>query len=201
MDDGAEPNRDGEGQGEGEGGGEDEGGDEGGGPVGHIVLVGLMGTGKTTVGRLLADRLGRPFVDSDEQVQARTGRTVREIWLDDGEAVFRRLEAEALRAALAAPVPSVIAAAGGVVLDPANRAVLRHDATVVWLRAEPDALVIRAADGQHRPMLDDDPRAALRRMATERAPLYDEVADVVIDATGEGAAALALAARIEALVP
>ena len=83
---------------------------------GHLVLVGMMGTGKTTVGTVLAQRLGRPLIDSDAEVEARTGRTVREIFETDGEAAYRALETEALVDALASPVPAVIAAAGGVVL-------------------------------------------------------------------------------------
>lgn len=172
-------------------------------PRRHVVLVGLMGTGKTTVGRVLARRLGRPFIDSDEQVEARTGRTVREIWSEDGEAAFRRLEAEALREALAAAVPSVIAAAGGVVLDRGNRAMLRNGATVAWLRAEPEELVVRATGDRHRPLLDGDPLAVLRRMAADRAPLYAEVADVVVEigtAVDPARAAGALQGELEGLL-
>ena len=147
----------------------------------HIVLVGLMGSGKTTVGRLLAERLGRPFVDSDEMIEEREGRTVREIWLTDGEPAYRKLEAAALRAALAADVPSVIAAAGGVVLADANRAALDGaDTTVLWLVAHPDVLLPRATRGTHRPLLDSDPEATLREMATAREHLYREVADVEV---------------------
>jgi shikimate kinase len=142
----------------------------------HLVLVGLMGTGKTSVGRRVAICLGRTFLDSDAQVEARTGRTVREIFESDGEAVFRVLEARALAEALARPEPAVIAAAGGVVLDPANREQLRTSATAVWLRADPALLTSRITSGDHRPLLDDDPLTMLQRMQEERGPLYDEVA-------------------------
>ena len=148
----------------------------------HVVLVGMMGTGKTTVGRLLAARLGRALVDSDELIESQAGRTVREIWLTDGEPVFRVLETAALRDALAEPDPLVIAAAGGVVLSAGNRAALRDaDALVVWMRAAPGVLVGRVGRAEHRPLLDDDPAATLRRMQNEREPLYREVADVVLD--------------------
>lgn len=148
----------------------------------HVVLVGLMGSGKTTVGRRLAAELGRPFVDSDEVVEARTGRTVREIWHDDGEPAYRLLERSALMNALGDPTPSVIAAAGGVVLSADNRrALAAADATVVWLRADPTVLVARATRGTHRPLLDDDPAGTLQRMSDDRDPLYTEVADDVVD--------------------
>ena len=101
------------------------------------MLIGMMGSGKTTVGRSLAAALGRPLVDSDAQVEARTGRTVREIFESDGEAAYRVLEREALVDALGEAEPSVVAAAGGVVLDAGNRAVLQEAGTVVWLRARP----------------------------------------------------------------
>ena len=147
----------------------------------HIVLVGMMGTGKTTVGRIVARRLGRPFVDSDELIEAATGRTVRQIFADDGEEAFRVLEHAALFDALAAAEPAVIAAAGGVVLRAENRTALRDaDARVVWLVAEPETLSERVRSGGHRPLLDDDPDATLRRMAIDREPLYREVADAVV---------------------
>ena len=148
----------------------------------HVVLVGMMGTGKTTVGRLLSNRLGRPLIDSDELIEARAGRTVREIWRSDGEPAFRVLETAALRDALADTEPLVIAAAGGVVLSEENRAALRDaDAVVVWLRASPDVLVARVGRDEHRPLLDDDPAATLRRMEAEREALYRDVADLTVD--------------------
>lgn len=148
----------------------------------HLVLVGLMGSGKTSVGERVAAALGRPFVDSDDFVEQRTGRTVREIWLEDGEPAFRALEREALTEALVAADPAVIAAAGGVVLAEQNRKTLRAaDATVVWLHADPSILAARATRGDHRPLLDDDPHATLHQMAADRDALYREVADEVID--------------------
>jgi shikimate kinase len=152
-----------------------------------VVLVGMMASGKSTVGRALAERMGWDFVDSDAQVEARTGRTVAEIWREDGEPAFRRLESEALAAALAAARerPAVVAAAGGVVLDPDNRRMLREGGRVVWLRARPETLAARLGpDPGHRPLLDRDPAATLARLAAEREGLYAEVASSVVDIDG-----------------
>jgi shikimate kinase len=151
----------------------------------HVVLVGLMGVGKSTVGARLADSLGWPLVDSDEQVESATGRTVREIFESDGEPTFRAFEARALAEALDAPGPSIIAAAGGVVLAEENRRRLQApEIEVVWLRADATTVTARAAEGVHRPLLADDPAGVLARMAEEREPLYREVADHVVDVDG-----------------
>ena len=145
-----------------------------------------MGVGKSTVGNRLSEMLGWRLVDSDAQVEARTGRTVREIFEDDGEPAFRVLETEALRDALDAPGPTVVAAAGGVVLTEENRRLLeRPNVEVVWLRADPTILVERAMSGDHRPLLAHDPAGVLARMAVDRDPLYREVADVVVDVDGK----------------
>lgn len=147
----------------------------------HLVLVGMMGSGKSTVGRLVAERLQRPLLDSDVLVEERTGRSVREIFADDGEEAFRTIESQVLIDALASDEPSVIAAAGGVVLHESNREALRTcDARVVWLMADPDILLARVRNGMHRPLLDDDPATTLQRMWTEREPLYREVADAIV---------------------
>jgi len=148
-----------------------------------VVLVGMMGVGKTTVGRRIAAALDRPFADSDAVIEARTGRTVREIFEDDGEPAFREIEAEVLAEAIDAGEPAVIAAAGGVVLDPRNRELLTRAGTVVWLRAPVEVLVGRVTRGDHRPLLADDPGGTLHRMEEDRTALYAEVADAVVDSS------------------
>jgi shikimate kinase len=147
----------------------------------HLVLVGMMGAGKSSVGRALARRLDRKLFDSDEMIEAREGRTVREIWTSDGEPAFRELEAEVLAQAVAAPTPSIVAAAGGVVLSETNREVLKGEgAHVVWLLADVELLLERVRNGMHRPLLDDDPERTLRAMYEERADLYQDVADAIV---------------------
>jgi 5-deoxy-5-amino-3-dehydroquinate synthase len=153
----------------------------------RVLLVGMMGAGKTTVGRLLAQRLGWDFADSDSQVEAATGRTVPQLLVEEGEPAFRAAESDALRAALGPRGPRgprVVSVAGGAVLDPVNRALLRTSGTVVWLRAQPATLAARVGTGRDRPLLGDDPPAALARLDAVRRPLYEEVAGVVVDVDG-----------------
>jgi shikimate kinase len=149
----------------------------------HLVLIGLMGAGKTTVGERCAERLDRPFVDTDDVVEAVARRSVRELFAEAGEAKFRELERDAVRDATASPAPSVIACGGGAVLDPENRRRLRETGTVVWLRAAPTVLAERVgADGVDRPLLA--PRGAvatLERLAVVRAAAYEAVADATVD--------------------
>ena len=149
----------------------------------HVVLVGMMGTGKSTIGRRVADVLHRPFIDSDDEVVARAGRPVAELFATDGEEAFRRIEAEVMADLLSSPTPAVIAAAGGSVLDPGTRARIRQAGTVVWMRAPVDVLVGRTGSGTHRPALEHDPRATLTQMESDRAPLYDEISDLVVDSS------------------
>lgn len=150
----------------------------------RLLLVGMMGAGKTTVGRLVAARLGWDYFDSDEEVERATGRTVPEILSADGEAAFRKAESAALADAVATSPPAVVSVAGGAVLDAANRALLERSGTVVWLRADPSTLAERVGDGTGRPLLGDDPREAIVRLDRVRRPLYAEVADVVVDVDG-----------------
>lgn len=163
----------------------------------HIVLVGLMGSGKTTVGRELASLLARPLIDSDAQVREMTGEDVAEISRRAGVSEMRRLEHEALTRALASPDPAVIAAAAGVVLEDAARRLL-SEASVGWLKASPETLAERVG-GAARPLLGDDPLAVLREMERQRRHLYERVADIVIDVDALSPTAAAL--RIAQAVP
>lgn len=147
----------------------------------RILLVGMMGAGKTTVGRLVAAKLGWAYVDSDAEVEQATGRGVAEIFATDGEAAFRDAEDEALRRACRGPESVVVSVAGGAVLRPANRALIRQAGLVAWLRADPATLAVRVGDGTGRPLLGDDPLAALTALDAVRRPLYEAVADLTID--------------------
>lgn len=154
-----------------------------------VVLVGMMGAGKTTVGRSVASRLGVDFVDTDDLVEARAGKSVRDIFASDGEAAFRTLESQVLAESLKSPVDVVVAAAGGTVLSESNRAALReHADVVVWLDADVSALGERASRGAHRPLLDGDVEDRLMALDGERRVLYQSVADVRLDTTGKGIA-------------
>ncbi len=150
-----------------------------------VVLVGMMGSGKTTVGRRVADKLGYTFIDTDDLVVARAGKSVREVFEHGGEATFRALESQALAEALATPVDAVVAAAGGCVLSAENRALMTTaSATVLWLDADVASLTARTARSPHRPLLDGDPTARLTQLDSQRRSLYAEVADERIDTDG-----------------
>lgn len=149
-----------------------------------MVLVGLMGSGKTTVGKRLAARLERDFVDADAALEEITDRTIPEIFASDGERGFRAIESDVLEELLEHHEPTVIASGGGVVLSGENRHRLRQPwVTVVWLDAGPAFLASRVEAKPHRPLLagDESAREVLTRLHAERAPLYAEVADLVVE--------------------
>lgn len=146
-----------------------------------IYLVGLMGAGKTTVGRALARRLGKSFVDSDHEIEARTGVPVATVFELEGEAGFRAREAQVI-AELCALDRVVLATGGGAVLDPANRQALAAHGFVIYLRAAPRDLWMRTRNDHTRPLLQTaDPLARLEALYRQRDPLYTEVADLVVD--------------------
>lgn len=141
----------------------------------------MMAVGKTTVGKLCAQKLGWSFLDSDAQLFIDTGQSAQEIFDADGDESLRTLESRVFIEALSAPPPVVIAVAGGVVLAEANRVLLEHSGVVVWLRASIETLNDRVRHGGPRPRLGDDPERALRTLYVARHPLYASLADVVID--------------------
>lgn len=146
-----------------------------------LVLVGLPGSGKSTVGRHLARRLGLPFHDSDHVIEQRIGCSIRAFFEREGETPFRDLEQDVL-AELAAGPACVLATGGGSVLREANRAALRSAGPVVYLRSTPEELWRRLRHDTQRPLLQvADPQARLRQLFAERDPLYRESADFIID--------------------
>jgi shikimate kinase len=147
----------------------------------RFLLIGMMGSGKSTIGRLVADATGWPYVDNDELVLRAHGATPRTLLAEDGEAAMRRAESEALGSGVALPPPAIVGVAAGVILDAADRETLRGGGIVVWLRANAGDLAARAAGADHRPWLDGDPRAWMTAALLEREPLYASVADHVVD--------------------
>lgn len=146
-----------------------------------LTLVGMPGSGKSTVGRQLARRLGLPFRDSDHEVEARIGCTIREFFEREGEAAFRDIEEEVIRE-LAQGGGCVLATGGGAVLRAANREQLRRAGPVVYLRATPDELYRRLRHDSQRPLLQvADPLQRLRQMHDERDPLYREASHYVVE--------------------
>jgi shikimate kinase len=145
-----------------------------------IVLVGLMGAGKTSIGRRLALRLGAEFIDSDVEIEKAANATIAEIFERDGEAAFRAGERRVIARLLDGP-PHVMATGGGAFMDPATRARIRERGLSIWLRADLDTLVQRTSRRQHRPLLaQGDARGVLARLIAERYPVYAE-ADIEIE--------------------
>lgn len=147
-----------------------------------IVLIGPMGAGKTTVGRLVAGRLGTTVRDTDHDVEATAGRAISEIFVDDGEQAFRALERAAVAEALATH-DGVLALGGGAVLDPGTRELLAgHD--VVYLRVGLSDAVKRVGLGTGRPLLLGNVRGRIKTLLDERTPVYESVATLVVDTDG-----------------
>ena len=145
-----------------------------------IALVGLMGAGKSTVGRRLAEALGRDFCDSDDEIEKAAGLAIADIFTLHGEPEFRRGEKRVLERLLENP-PHVLATGGGAYLDPDTRALLREHAITVWLNADLETLWERVNKRNHRPLLKNpDARGVLTRLLEERTPIYSK-ADLVID--------------------
>lgn len=147
----------------------------------NIFLVGLMGAGKTTVGRQLAKQLGKTFIDSDQEIETRTGVRIPVIFEIEGEAGFRKRE-EFVIELLTAQSNIVLGTGGGVVLSENNRKLLKSRGMVIYLRGNPEQLYERTRHDKNRPLLQtEDPLAKLKTLFLQRDPLYLEVADLVVD--------------------
>ena len=151
----------------------------------------MMGSGKTTVGKLVADRLGMAFADSDEEIETSTGLSVQQLFSDIGEPAFRRHEIEVLGRLLDPGGPGVVAAGGGAVLDEVNRTRMRREATVAWLRTTVGTLTDRVGTGEGRPLLAGSADGRLAEIAESREELYGSVADFVVDADDRSPEAVA----------
>jgi shikimate kinase len=147
-----------------------------------LVLIGLMGAGKSTIGRRLAKHIGWRFIDSDEEIEAAAGCSIADIFAIHGEPIFRDLEKRVV-ARLLGEGPIVLATGGGAWMQPGVREIIQAQATSLWLRAELDVLTDRVSRRDHRPLLaNGDKRAILERLMQERYPLYAQ-ADVVVDSS------------------
>ena len=148
-----------------------------------IVLIGLMGAGKTTIGRRLASQLNLPFHDADHEIEAAAGCSVSEIFARHGEPAFRDGERRVIARLLDGP-RHVLATGGGAFMNEQTRALIREKGLSVWLRADLDLLMERVSRRQNRPLLKTgNPRATMERLMNERYPIYAE-ADIVVDSTG-----------------
>jgi shikimate kinase len=148
--------------------------------VDRVLLVGMMGSGKTTVGKALAVRLGWPYVDNDELLARSVGKDTRRVQEEDGELALRRAESAALTLALTMAGPVIAGVAAGVVTNPLDCDRLRRGGFVVWLRGSIETLAQRV-EGTDRPWLGDDPRRALTELYAGREYLYQSVATLVLD--------------------
>lgn len=147
----------------------------------RVVLVGMMGSGKTTVGRLLASRTGWPLYDNDTLLALlREGATPRVVLAESGVDGLRAAEADALRLGLSRPAPCIVAAPAGAILEGHMREALMKQALVIWLDAGPRTLARRARGAPHRPWLEGDAETWMRSNLAERAPLYKSVADLIV---------------------
>lgn len=162
-----------------------------------VALVGLMGAGKTTIGRRLASALRLPFVDADAEIARAAGRTVAEIFAEHGELEFRRGERKVIARLLGDP-PHVLATGGGAFINAETRALMREKAISVWLKAPLDVLMKRVERRSDRPLLqEDDPRAVMQKLMDVRDPIYAE-ADLTVE-TGASPHNVAVAELIRVL--
>ena len=160
----------------------------------NIILIGYRASGKTSVGKKLSGLLGLPFYDTDTLIQKRTGKTVRQMVLEGGWPAFRQAEREAI-ASLAGKEGAVIALGGGAVLDPANVEVLKPRGHFIWLQADKETIQERLkgdrASAEQRPPLSNSVNGDVEEILRQRIPLYESIADLILDTTGLSVGAVA----------
>lgn len=147
----------------------------------RVILIGMMGSGKSTIGGLLSEVTGWPYVDNDELVLRAQGAMARQLLAEQGEAVMRAAESSALALGLGVPEPAIVGLAAGTILDPSNRELLRGGGIVVYLRADAETLASRAMGAEHRPWIDTGGDAWFQEALEQRDTLYASVADIVVD--------------------
>ncbi len=155
-------------------------------PKGSILLIGFMGSGKSTMGMKLSYRPRRPFLDTDKWIEREQGMSVSEIFAGQGEEAFRMMETQTLRELKKKGIKQVISTGGGLPMREVNRPLLKELGTVVWLRIRPETVYGRLKGDTTRPLLRrPDPEAEIRRLILLRAPLYEDAADVIVDVDGK----------------
>jgi len=155
-------------------------------PLENIILIGFMGSGKSSLGRELHQNLGYQLIDTDHVIEKQTGKSIPDIFSQDGEAAFRTFETEQLKQLIAKKTSNhIISTGGGIVCTPENRTILRQLGFVVWLKCSVEDIYERTSQNKNRPLLQcDDPMQAIKTLLQERSPYYEETAHLEINTTG-----------------
>jgi shikimate kinase len=152
----------------------------------NIVLIGFMGSGKSTVGIKLSYRLRRIVEDTDKLIEKKAGRSIADIFATEGEGYFRNLETQTLKKLCQSNTEKILSLGGGTPVREENRPLIKELGTVVYLRAKPDTIYERLKEDTTRPLLQgEDPQGKIRTMITQRGPLYEIAADCIIDVDGK----------------
>ena len=153
--------------------------------VKHIILIGFMGCGKSSVGKRLSYLLKQPYVDTDDRIEEKEGKKITQIFADEGEEYFRQQETEVIKGLFDAKQPYVVSVGGGLVLREKNRRIIRKQGICIYLRATADTLYERLKRDTQRPLLQvEDPKARIESLLEERSAIYESCADRIVDVDG-----------------